>query len=122
MSAIWEIGLWFGGFLVFFLAFLFLMKLIDIIQILKQKMENQGAKLNGLNVLRTFPIFIVALPIIWTMINIFEEADSIGDFAISATSYRMLIVEMAPAAAALVLVWTIFYMFAIIYYDSEGLI
>jgi len=116
LDGIWGIGIWLGGFLLFFLALVVLMKVFNLVNMLKEKHQNDERWIFLL--LQYFPYFIILLPILFLFYNIFTRAGGIDDWAISTMAYEQLIVEQAPMVAGFVLAWTILQIVVVLGYEK----
>jgi len=126
MDGIWGAMVWLGGFVVFMVVMMLVLKVIDMVQQLRFKLEDAkgminkklGALRSSIFVMEKLPYFFMIVPIIFLIINIFNNVDDITDFTISEMAYKQLIVEQAPMMAGFIFAWTILYILFLYLYDK----
>ena len=118
-EAIWEIGIWLGGFLVFIVVIFLALKVLEIVDTLMKSNKKQDTKFWIFTFLKYFPFFIIIIPIINLILNIMVDAEGINDITISSMAYHQLIVEQAPLIAGFIIAWTIIYILTLVAFEGS---
>lgn len=120
MEGIWEVGLWLGGFFVFTAIIFLVLKLIQLVdKIMNRADEERDGKYWLFLLMKYFPFFIIVLPILQLIMDVMVDAEGIDDMTISSMAYQQLLVEQAPQIGAFIIAWTILYILVIMGYEES---
>ncbi len=113
---IWEIGIWLGYFSLMFILLILLMKVFSLIQ---KWRKSSSSSISVLKILKNLPFFIIILPLIELITNLFYNADGINDLYIGAESFDYLITKQAPRIGAILLIWGFIYILYLVVYERK---
>lgn len=113
---IWEIGIWMGYFTLTFIMLILLMKFISLIREWK---KDTSFNITVLQILKNLPFFIIMIPLLSLIIDLFLNSEGINDLYISTKTFDYLITESAPRIGALILIWGLIYILFLVVYDKR---